>query len=78
MEASFFRRRIRLSPRVVQSVVELKVSSTITRKIDVYASLPFAINDTDLHCSGVQIDAAVKSVLLLLESHHRSPERRNG
>ena len=31
------------------------------------------IDDTDVHCSGMEIDAAVVWMLLLIESHHRSP-----
>lgn len=31
------------------------------------------IDDTDVHCSGMEIDAAVVWMSLLIESHHRSP-----
>ena len=35
-------------------------------------------DDADMHCSGVQVEAEVKSLPLLEESHHRSHGKRNG
>ena len=40
--------------------------------------LRFVISDTDRRCSGVHVDATVKSPALWQESHHRSHGSRNG
>src|SRR5713101_6693015 len=41
-----------------------------------YQDRAVRIKDTDTHRPGMQVDAAVKSVLLQVESHHGPPSKR--
>ena len=40
------------------------------RILTVKKRLASLVEDAEIHCSGVQIDAAVESVLLSIETHH--------
>ncbi len=41
--------------------------------IPVKNDLPFLVEDTKVHCSGVQVDTTVKFVLIGVKSHLRPP-----
>ena len=52
---------------------DFEEASGVTRQVDVFAGESAVIDDTDVHCSGMQVDSAVVWMLLLIEPHHRSP-----